>query len=75
MPGSRFGTPHDKPIIIGAHIDTVVGSPGYDDNGSGMTALMESARLLASSGCVFENTVVFVAFDMEELGKKILLPE
>ncbi|KAF2362854.1 Peptidase M28 [Trinorchestia longiramus] len=68
LPGSRFKTRYDRPVVVGAHIDTVVGSPGYDDNGSGMTALVEAARMISTSGCEFENTIVFVAFDLEEMG-------
>jgi len=34
-------------IIVGAHYDSVLGSPGANDNGSGVAALLEIARLLA----------------------------
>ena len=64
-----MGTNKDQPVVVGAHIDTVVGSPGADDNGSGMAALLEAARMISSSGCVFENSIIFVAFDLEELGE------
>lgn len=38
----------DAPIlVIGAHYDTVPGSPGADDNASGVAVLLEIARLLA----------------------------
>ena len=42
LPGEYWGTPNDKPIIIGAHWDTVSTSPGYNDNGSGASALLVS---------------------------------
>ena len=35
-----------KVIIVGAHYDTVFGSPGANDNGSGIAALLEIARLV-----------------------------
>ena len=40
MPGEYWGSPHDKPIIVGAHWDSVSTSPGYNDNGSGAAALL-----------------------------------
>lgn len=59
------GTSHaDEIIIVGAHYDTVVGSPGADDNASGIAAILEIARLLKSS--TFKRTVRFIAFVNEE---------
>ena len=52
-------------IIIGAHYDTVPGSPGADDNASGIAALFECARVLKESK-VFTQ-ITFVAFDAEEV--------
>ena len=54
-----------KPIIIGAHYDTVPGSPGADDNASGIAALLECARVLQKSN--IDKKVTFVAFDAEEV--------
>jgi hypothetical protein len=51
-------------VVVGAHYDTVQGSPGADDNASGIAAVMESARLLASTNLA--RTVRFVAFVNEE---------
>ncbi|MCX8045146.1 MAG: M28 family peptidase, partial [Desulfobacterota bacterium] len=51
-------------IIIGAHYDTFPGSPGADDNGSGIAALLVLARLF--SGNVLERTLRFAAFVNEE---------
>src|SRR6185503_3075858 len=53
-------------IVIVAHHDTVNGSPGADDNGSGVVALLELARLLA--GRRFRQTVVLASPDFEEIG-------
>jgi hypothetical protein len=53
-------------IAVIAHHDTVNGSMGADDNGSGVVALLELARLLA--GRRFRHTVVLAAPDFEELG-------
>jgi hypothetical protein len=51
-------------MVIGAHYDSVVGSPGANDNGSGVAALLALARRFAgkSSG----QTLRFVAFVNEE---------
>lgn len=68
LPGTRWGTSADLPVVVGAHMDTVEGSPGMDDNGSGMAAMLETARILTTAGCAFDNTIVFVAFDLEEIG-------
>ena len=53
-----------KNIIIGAHYDTVSGSPGADDNASGIAALLECARVLKESKIFTQIT--FVAFAAEE---------
>jgi Zn-dependent M28 family amino/carboxypeptidase len=36
-------------VVVGAHYDTVAGSPGADDNASGVAAVLEIARALAES--------------------------
>jgi len=33
-------------VIVGAHYDSVIGAPGANDNGSGVAAVLELARLL-----------------------------
>lgn len=61
----RRGTSLAKEIIvIGAHYDSVAGSPGADDNASGVAALLEIARL--TTGENLSRTVRFVAFVNEE---------
>ena len=54
------------PIVIGAHYDTVPGSPGADDNATGVAVLLELARDIASEPLKYP--VQLVAFDMEEYG-------
>ena len=51
-------------ILIGAHYDSVRGSPGANDNGSGVAALLELSRLFVSSKP--QRTIRFVAFVNEE---------
>ena len=54
----------DKVIVVGAHYDTVTGTPGADDNASGIAGILELARLLADEP--FDMSVQFVAFALEE---------
>lgn len=51
-------------IIIGAHYDSVTGSPGADDNASAVAALLEISRLLA--GARPARSLRLVAFVNEE---------
>ncbi|MCG6859929.1 MAG: M28 family peptidase [Chromatiaceae bacterium] len=51
-------------VLVGAHYDSVRGSPGANDNGSGVAGLLELARLLADR--VPRHTLRFVAFVNEE---------
>ena len=53
----------DSLVVVGAHYDTVPGSPGADDNASAVAALIELAGMLASE----ELPIRFVAFANEEL--------
>ena len=56
--------PTDEIILVGAHYDSVLGSPGANDNGTGVAALLEIAKLL--HGSKMQRTVRFVAFTNEE---------
>ena len=56
--------PPEKVLVIGAHYDTVMGTPGADDNASGVAGLLELARLLSDR--VFDKTIQLVAFTLEE---------
>jgi len=51
-------------LLVGAHYDSVRGSPGADDNASGVAALLEISRLFAA--VVPSVAVRFVAFVNEE---------
>ena len=58
--------PSGPRFIIGAHVDTVPGSPGADDNASGVASLLEISRIIARQPA--PPPVEFVAFTLEELG-------
>jgi len=51
-------------LLIGAHYDSVLGSPGADDNASAVAALLELARLFRARQP--RRSVRFVAFTNEE---------
>jgi len=51
-------------ILVGAHYDSVLGSPGANDNGSGIAGLLELSRLFKEAPP--ETSLRFVAFVNEE---------
>src|SRR5438046_5231815 len=51
-------------LLIGAHYDAVFGSPGANDNGSGVAAMLALARHFAQKPA--QRTLRFVAFVNEE---------
>jgi Zn-dependent M28 family amino/carboxypeptidase len=53
-------------IVVGAHYDTVPGTPGANDNGSGVAALLALAPRLAATRSSHARTVRLVAFVNEE---------
>jgi Peptidase family M28 len=59
IPGTR-----PEILLIGAHYDSVFGSPGANDNGSGVAATLALARRFA--GAKTKHTLRFVAFVNEE---------
>ncbi len=61
LPGSIR---RDEILLLGAHYDTVSGSPGADDNASGVAGLLEIARLLRHA--TLGRTVRLIAFANEE---------
>lgn len=60
VPGPRA----NEIVVIGAHYDSVRGSPGANDNGSGVAALLALARRFAERPV--GRTLRFVAFVNEE---------
>lgn len=52
------------PLIIAAHYDTVMGSPGADDNASALAVMLEVARCLRD--VPLSRAVRFIAFCLEE---------
>jgi Zn-dependent M28 family amino/carboxypeptidase len=62
---SRFGN-DDNVVMAGAHLDSVPEGPGINDNGSGSSALLETAILLRKLEPV--NTLRFAWWGAEESG-------
>jgi Zn-dependent M28 family amino/carboxypeptidase len=60
----RGGTRSGEILLVGAHYDSVIGSPGANDNASGIAALLEISRIFM--GIDPAMTVRFVAFVNEE---------
>jgi Zn-dependent M28 family amino/carboxypeptidase len=58
------GTHKEEILVVGAHYDTQVNSPGADDNASGVAGVLEIARLL--KGKTFARTIRYLAFVNEE---------
>ncbi|WP_224960376.1 M28 family peptidase [Geomonas subterranea] len=62
---TRLGTRlPDKRVLVLAHFDTVAGSPGADDNASGVALLLELATLFSQWRP--EKTLQFVGVNLEE---------
>jgi Zn-dependent M28 family amino/carboxypeptidase len=51
-------------ILLGAHYDAAWGSPGADDNASGVAVLLEAANILSKEK--LNKDIQFVAFTLEE---------
>ncbi|MCR5013252.1 MAG: M28 family peptidase, partial [Bacteroidales bacterium] len=65
----------DEYVVCGAHYDSynrfggdpdLMCAPGADDNASGVSGILETARLL--SRCTFERSVIYCGFAAEEIG-------
>lgn len=54
-------------VVVGAHFDTVPGSPGADDNATGTAAVLALVQQLGALSCR-DHAVRFVLFDQEEIG-------
>ncbi|MBW2460374.1 MAG: M28 family peptidase [Deltaproteobacteria bacterium] len=61
LPGNEFA--HEV-VVVGAHYDSAEGTPGADDNASGVAALLALSRAFA--GAPRRRTIRFVAFVNEE---------
>ena len=60
----KGSTRRSEMLLLGAHYDSVIGSPGANDNASGVAALLEISRMFQALEPAL--TVRFVAFVNEE---------
>ena len=56
LPGLHYRNSTDKILIIGAHYDTEAATPGVDENGSGMAAMLRAIERYTTEG---EGTTVW----------------
>ena len=72
--GVQKGSDPDRVVIIGGHIDSIVGdvmdakadAPGANDDASGVAVVLEAARILSKRK--FRATIVYAVFSGEEQG-------
>ena len=63
LPGTGAG----GVVLLNAHYDSIRGGPGASDDGVGVAALLEVARIV-KAGPPLKNTLVFLFDDGEEMG-------
>ncbi|MGW4896062.1 M28 family peptidase [Kitasatospora sp. NPDC004240] len=56
----------ENTVVVGAHLDSVAGGPGINDNGSGSAGILEVAKALGERQV--KNKVRFVWWSSEEFG-------
>ncbi len=67
LPGSSLpGSSPEDVVLIGAHFDSWDPAQGADDNGSGVAAVLEAARVLKSLNVKTKATIRFAFFAGEE---------
>ncbi len=59
--------PDGRTLVVGAHFDSVPGSPGANDNATGVAFVLALARYLGAIECR-SHDILFVGFDEEEVG-------
>jgi carboxypeptidase Q len=65
IPGTDLA---DEVVILGAHLDTTPGATGATDNATGVSAMMEAARVIKSLGLRPRRTIRVALWGAEEQG-------
>jgi Zn-dependent M28 family amino/carboxypeptidase len=63
-PGGRA----DRTVVVGGHLDSVYEGPGINDDGSGVSTMLETAEQMQRLGITPRNKVRFIFFSGEEQG-------
>ena len=63
-PGGRA----DRTVVVGGHLDSVYAGPGVNDDGSGVSMMLETAQEMHELGVAPRNKVRFIFFSGEEQG-------
>jgi Zn-dependent M28 family amino/carboxypeptidase len=63
-PGGRA----DRTVVVGGHLDSVYEGPGINDDGSGVSMMLETAQQMADLDIEPRNKVRFIFFSGEEEG-------
>jgi Zn-dependent M28 family amino/carboxypeptidase len=63
-PGGRA----DRTVVVGGHLDSVYEGPGINDDGSGVSTMLETAEQMVALGIQPTNKVRFIFFSGEEQG-------
>ena len=63
-PGGRS----DRTVVVGGHLDSVHEGPGINDDGSGVSMMLETAEQMDELGVGPRNKVRFIFFSGEEQG-------
>ncbi len=63
-PGGRA----DRTVVVGGHLDSVPQGPGINDDGSGVSTMLETAEQMQALGISPRNKVRFIFFSGEEQG-------
>jgi Zn-dependent M28 family amino/carboxypeptidase len=61
-PGGRA----DRTVAVGGHLDSVYAGPGINDDGSGVSTMLETAEEMDELGITPRNKVRFIFFSGEE---------
>lgn len=62
----RFHGKNPDLVVIGAHYDVAGPLPGADDNATGVSGILELARLIKANGIALPNDTELVAYTLEE---------
>jgi len=58
----------DRTVVVGGHLDSVYEGPGINDDGTGVSTMLETAEQMHELGIAPRNKVRFIFFSGEEQG-------